>query len=184
MSTESDADGVEARIKALASARDAAKVEAAELRAAKAALEAELAPLRETAVKYETEAKAWASERTFLEVGISDPEARDIARILHERIPEAERPALDVWLRAAKQDPTTAPKALQPYLAAPPAAVAAVAAPPTQRPPPATARAETAPSAGVAVSAEAIRASYRQALATGDWTAYDGLKAQVLSPRP
>ena len=58
--------------------------------------------------------------------------AQDIARILHERIPEAERPELGTWLQDLRADPSKAPKALAPYLGAP----ASTGSPSTTAPPP------------------------------------------------
>jgi hypothetical protein len=61
------------------------------VRAKLAALEGEIAPLKAVATRYETEAKAWATERTFLEAGFVDAEAREIALLFHGRIPSVRR---------------------------------------------------------------------------------------------
>lgn len=183
---EEGTTGVEERIKKIAEARDAAKAEAAELKARLATLEGELAPLKALGTKYETERTGWARERAFLAAGVTDPEAQEIAALFHGRIPEAERPALDAWLGSIKADPSKAPKALQPYLAppAPPAPQGGQAPPPppTQGAPPTVVRpTETTPSAGLVVSADAISAAAAKALRTGDWKEYDALKASVES---
>lgn len=141
------------------------------------------------ATKFETERATWARERVFLEVGLSDPEAREIATMLHGRLPEEGRPDLGTWLKTAKGDPTKAPKALQPYLGGPPPAAnpappaPGANPPPAGNPPPAPPRVETSPSAGNVVSADAIRAAAQQAARTGDWRTYEGLKAQVDAER-
>jgi hypothetical protein len=141
-------------------------------------MEAEATPLRERAGKADADAKAWATERSFLEVGLSDPEARDIAALLHGKIPEGDRPPLADWLRAVKADPAKAPRALAPYLGTATKAEAGPAPAAGTRPvtPPAPAtKIETTPAAGVAVSAEAIRAAAKR----GDWKTFDALRAQL-----
>ena len=195
---EESAEGVEERIRKVAAARDTARAEAAELRAKVATLEGELAPLRLVATKYEAESKAWAAERTFLEVGVVDPEARELAAWAHGRIPEAERPELGAWLKTIKADPSKAPRALQPYFAPANAAATnnaantpavgaggasggATASNATANPAPVTRPLETAPAAGGAVTAEAIRAAAAEASRTGNWATYDALKARVLT---
>lgn len=181
---EETLEGLQERIRKQGEAKARAETEAAELRTKVAALEGELAPLKTVAARYEADSKAWASEKAFLAVGLVDPEAQDIARVYHERIPEAERPALDVWLKSVKADPAKAPRGLAPFLSAPGATGAAAGAtPPAAGRPIVPPRVETAPAAGVAVSAEAIRAAYQQAMRTGDWKPYDGLKAQLHSER-
>lgn len=144
-------------------------------------METEATPLREKASRYDTESKAWATERAFLAVGLTDAEGQDIARILYERIPEAERPPLETWIKEIKADPSKAPKALAPYLAAGAAnATATNAAAGTVTKTPAVPRVESTPAAGVQVTDKSISDAYKEALRTGDWKPYEALKASVL----
>ena len=53
---------------------------------------------------------------SLAEAGL-DAEARDVAKLLHERTPEADRPALADWVQGFRADPSTAPRALRGYLA-------------------------------------------------------------------
>lgn len=161
----------------MAETRDQARTAAAELRAKVSDLESQLAPLRAAATALETERASWARERAFLGVGMIDPEAQDVAALVHGRIPEGERPPLDAWLRGLREDPAKAPKALAPYFAPPPAA-----APPPPAPgvaPPRAVSVETSAGAGPSVTAEAIKAAAANGLRTNDWTAYRALKAQL-----
>lgn len=120
---------------------------------------------------------AWETERAVYQLGIIDGEAIEVARHLHQRLPEANRPALPDWLRAVKDDPSKAPKALQPYLAQPSAAPAQSTAAPVP-PPQVTAAAThaqrpapTAPAAGSgAMDAAQIRALREECARTGDWS--------------
>lgn len=49
-------------------------------------------------------------------LGLSDPEAIDVARFYHSRTPEENRPALTEWLKAIQAKPETIPPGLAPYL--------------------------------------------------------------------
>lgn len=149
-------------------------------------MEAEAAQIREKASRYDVESKAWATERAFLAVGLTDAEGQDIARILYERIPEAERPPLETWIKEIKADPSKAPRALAPYLAAGAANAAATntaaanAAAGTATKTPVVPRVESTPAAGVQVTDKSISDAYKEALRTGDWKPYEALKASVL----
>lgn len=152
-------------------------------------MEVDTAPIREKAQRYDTESRAWASERVFLSVGLTDPEGQDIARILHERIPEAERPAFDVWMKEIKADPSKAPRALAPYLdtssstsnttATATATASATNTSNQQNRQTTTTRVETSPGAGAHVTPDAIRRAAQDAARSGDWSTYEALKKQV-----
>lgn len=58
---------------------------------------------------------SWAEERAVYQAGITDSEAIDVARHLHGRLPEKDRPAFPEWIAAQKKDPSKAPKALAAY---------------------------------------------------------------------
>lgn len=149
-------------------------------------LETEMAPLRSASEALAAERAAWTRERAFLGVGLVDTEAQDVAALVHSRIPEAERPPLDVWLRELRADPSKAPKALAPYLSPAQSAAAGTstqaAGASTAGSAAATKRAEsveTTASAGPSVTAAAIKAAAAEGLRTNDWTAYNALKAQL-----
>ena len=184
-----ESEGVEARVAKLAEARDQARATAAELRARVTQLETEMAPLRSASEALAAERASWARERAFLGVGLVDTEAQDVATLVHSRIPEAERPPLDVWLRELRADPAKAPKALAPYLAPAQSTTAGASAQSAAAgsagsagSTAATKRAEsveTTASAGPSVTAAAIKAAAAEGLRTGDWSAYNALKAQL-----
>jgi len=69
--------------------------------------------------KYESESKQWSTERDLLRAHPSmlDDEARDVARVAYERLPEASRTQpLAEWVKSIAADPSKAPRMLQPYL--------------------------------------------------------------------
>jgi hypothetical protein len=144
-----------------------------------AATETQLAALQS---RYETERASWDTERAVFAVGITDPEAIDLARHLHGRLPEAGRPPLADWLKAAKAAPDTAPLGLRPYLQ--PAAAAQPAAnttPAAKQQPAAGASATTTTTTTGAASApspEHMRAVYTRALQTGDWSEWAQLRGK------
>lgn len=134
--------------------------------------------LEETRAKYTADATSWETERSVYQLGIVDGEAIEVARHLHGRLPEQGRPTLADWLREAKADPAKAPKALQPYLAAPAAPAPAPTAQQAPAAPMATATAQaaqrpgtTAPAAGQGrMDAAQIRQLREECARTGDWS--------------
>ena len=94
------------RFAAVIAERDTARkaAEAAGTATAKAAqLERELTGARE--------------EATLARAGWTDPEAVELARLYHGKLPEESRPDLVGWLGQLRSDPSKAPKALTPWLA-------------------------------------------------------------------
>lgn len=130
--------------------------------------------LEEAQSRFTAATSAWDSERAVYQLGITDPEAIEVARHLHGRLPEQGRPPLAEWLRAAKDDPSTAPRALSPYLTStsPPVAPSA----PQPAPSPAVSAtgqrpAAVAPAAGQgALDAVQIRQLREECARTGDWS--------------
>lgn len=158
------------RFAAVIAERDTARkaAEAAGTATAKAAqLERELTGARE--------------EATLARAGWTDPEAVELARLYHGKLPEESRPDLVGWLGQLRADPSKAPKALTPWLARTidaPTPVAASSAPTAAQPvaPPATTTTAQAPAtAGAAATPSRADVSRLQALtermARGDRTA-------------
>jgi len=117
-------------------------------------------------------------EATLARAGWTDPEAVELARLYHGKIPEESRPDLVGWLGQLRTDPGKAPKALTPWLArtidapTPVVAQAAQAAPPAQA---TTTTAQAPATAGAAATPSRVDVSRLQALtermARGDRTA-------------
>ena len=186
-----------ARLREETSAKRAAMARAAELESELAVLtkragtaETLAKQLEEAQAKHAAASSSWEAERAVYQLGITDPEAIEVARHLHGRLPESNRPPLADWLRAAKDDPSIAPKALTPYLVAPPAPPAPAAPPPpaaasstatataAQRP------GATAPAAAATqLDAGQIRALYQEAVRTGDWSKWDAVRGSIRGPR-
>lgn len=64
------------------------------------------------------ERAAWDTERAMIDAGLHDQEGRDVAQLHYGRLGEKERPALGDWLKGLREDPTKAPRSLQPFLGA------------------------------------------------------------------
>lgn len=163
------------RFAAVIAERDTARkaAEAAGTASAKAAqLERELTGARE--------------EATLARAGWTDPEAVELARLYHAKLPEESRPDLVGWLGQLRADPGKAPKALTPWLArtidaptpvatssTPTAAQPAVPSMPTM--PATTTTAQAPATAGAAATPSRADVSRLQALtermARGDRTA-------------
>lgn len=135
----------------------------------------------------------WETERAVWRVGLTDPDGIEVARLLHGKLPEKDRPSIGDWLGSLRDDPSKAPRALAAYLAP-------AEPPPAHDPPPAAskpagqqaqqqaARGKPAPSSGPpatqqAYSAEQIRALREEAQRTGDYTrlreSIEGIRASV-----
>ena len=158
------------RFAAVIAERDTARkaAEAAGTATAKAAqLERELTGARE--------------EATLARAGWTDPEAVELARLYHGKLPEESRPDLVGWLGQLRSDPNKAPKALTPWLARTidaPTPVAASSAPTAVQPVAQVATTTTAQApatAGAAATPSRADVSRLQALtermARGDRTA-------------
>jgi hypothetical protein len=158
------------RFAAVIAERDTARkaAEAAGTATAKAAqLERELTGARE--------------EATLARAGWTDPEAVELARLYHGKLPEESRPDLVGWLGQLRSDPNKAPKALTPWLARTidaPTPVAASSAPTAVQPvahPATTTTAQAPATAGAAATPSRADVSRLQTLtermARGDRTA-------------
>jgi hypothetical protein len=150
------------------------------------ALETELADLRKKAATVDTltgqidqltrahaaEKTAWETDRSIYQSGFTDAEGLDVARHLHSRLPEKDRPPLPDWLKALQSDPTKAPRALAPYLGrpqTPPAGQPPAASPPKL---PAGQPPAGQPAIGSQITAGQLRELYQAAQRTGDWSKY------------
>ncbi len=58
----------------------------------------------------------WDTETSLMSNGLMDSESRDLARFLHGRLPEENKPDLSTWVSAWKSDPDLTPLAMRPYL--------------------------------------------------------------------
>lgn len=67
-----------------------------------------------------TKSAQWDEERALFQTGFTDEDGVAIARSLHSRLPEKDRPTLGDWLKGIAKDPANAPKGLVPYLPPPP----------------------------------------------------------------
>lgn len=121
----------------------------------------------------------WNIDRELLTAGITDEEGRQVARFLFSKLPDENRPELSVWLSSAMSDPSTAPRALAPYLAKPP--TIAPPAPPAGIPSTNTGTSATQhPATTGNISDERIRELRLAAVRTGDWTAYREHRDSIL----
>lgn len=145
------------------------EAQVAELSRKAATVDTLAAQVAELQAQHTGAVSAWESERAVYRVGITDPEAVEIAKMLHGKLPEENRPPLADWLSAAKSDPSKAPKALQPYLAAQPAASSSPPSPPAASAPPGRQAATPPASGGTQMSADQVRALREQCQRTGDW---------------
>lgn len=110
------------------------------------------------------------SDLQLADMGISDPEGRDIARYLHGRLGE-DAPALGEWVAAQKADPGSAHPSVRPFLPSTPVATVPGAAEPAETsPPPAvpTPNAGTRPApASADVDSNALRQARERYQRTG-----------------
>lgn len=147
----------------------------------------------------EKERAAWNEERAVYAAGITDPEAVDVARHLHSKLPEKDRPAFPDWLKAQAADPAKAHKALAGFLtpaSAPPSGSGTPSGGPPSLPgaPPAQPRtmaanrpsppATGAPAGGdLSLDQAKARISELATLAgrSGDWKQYDAERPALLA---
>lgn len=132
----------------------------------------------------ERDRSTWAEERAVYQAGITDPEAIDVARHLHARLPEKDRPAFADWLKSAKEDPTKAPKALSAYFQGSADKGAALAGA-TRTMGAERETSTTGASAGGEMSVEQATARIEQLAAeaqrTRDWTKYNAERPALLA---
>lgn len=155
------------------------------------ALETEIADLRKKVATVDTltsqldqltrahaaEKTGWETDRAVLALGFTDPEGLDVAKHLHGRLPEKDRPPLPDWLKSFQADPTKAPKALSPYFSAAPPSDPGVGSvkPPAQKPPAGAPPAGQA-GTGAQVTAAQLRSLYQEAMRTKDWSKYQAAR--------
>jgi hypothetical protein len=73
--------------------------------------------LEELKTKSAADADSWDQERAMYQAGITDPDAIDIAATLYNKLDPKSRPKTRAeWVAGFKDDPSKAPKGLQPYL--------------------------------------------------------------------
>ena len=133
------------------------------------------------AAQLERELTGAREEATLARAGWTDPEAVELARLYHGKLPEESRPDLVGWLGQLRSDPGKAPKALTPWLARTidaPTPVAASSAPTAAQPvaqPATTTTAQAPATAGAAATPSRADVSRLQTLtermARGDRTA-------------
>ena len=73
--------------------------------------------LADLKASHETERGVWAREKTVMGAGITDPDGIAVANMFYERLPEEGRPDIGEWVSGFREDPSKAPKPLQPYFA-------------------------------------------------------------------
>lgn len=125
----------------------------------------------------------WESDRGLMSRGLMDEEARDVARLLHGRLPADDRPKIGAWLDTMTADGATVPKALAGYLAAPATttAPAATTAPPAVKLPASNSGATgAAPAATQILGVDKLRSIREECLRTGDWSPYQAIRDQLL----
>lgn len=133
---------------------------------------------------FDSERESWAQERGLMSLGLLDAEARDVAKLLHSRLPEDGRPSLVDWAATVMDGRSEMPRALQAYMR-PPSTPSTPSTPPAATPPPAPAatpappadsRAQLASSpTGSTVSRDALRAAKEHGVRTGDWQQFNDL---------
>lgn len=169
------------RVREEADAKRAALARVADLEAKLQAEQEKTRRLPELEAQIATLKTEWETERGLWSLGFADEEGIEVARTLHARLPEEGRPSLVEWLTQAKAEPSKAPRALQPYLAA-----GADSAPSRSAPvPPRATGAAPAAAAGSAGSApvyspEQIREMRERAVKTGDWSEWNQAKPHIL----
>jgi len=121
----------------------------------------------------------WEEDRGLMRAGLLDDDAAAVARVLHQRLPEADRPGLAEWVERLAADPAAAPRALAPYLQQPEQPAPAVV-PPVEPPGLGGTNGHQRPSAPQAVNAPlggAEIAQIRQKCQeTGDWSTWRAIR--------
>lgn len=111
-------------------------------------------------------------DRAFYGAGLTDADAQDVARLLYGKLAEKPDGGLSAWLKGITEAPDAAPVPLRPYIAKP--AMPPAPAPKDGGTPSGPQRATVGD-----VTAEALRSARERAKATGDWSEFDALTAQV-----
>jgi len=66
--------------------------------------------------EYARNQSAWEQTKALMRGGLVDDDAQEVAMLFYGKLPEDDRPDLSTWLGGFKEDPTSMPRALQPYL--------------------------------------------------------------------
>jgi hypothetical protein len=125
--------------------------------------------------KYDAQETRFREDLALAKTGL-DEEGLEVARFLHGRLPEKDRPALADWLKSFDGDKNPAPTALRGYLDA-----SAGAGQQQTVVDPNTNTVVTAPPSGDPLSVEQIRAMRERAQSSGDWTEYDKHRPAILA---
>lgn len=105
-----------ARFSAVIRERNEARREIATLREQAGQVEALTGRIQHLEEQHQAAAATWEEERGLMAAGLTDPEAIDVARLLHGRLPEEGRPTLGEWVGQLRESPDKAPRALAGYL--------------------------------------------------------------------
>lgn len=130
--------------------------------------------------QYQRDREQWETERAAWQAGITDPEGIEVARLLHNKLPQENRPAFGDWLSGAAKDPTKAPRALQAYFPAAAPAPQQPSGAPLPRSNAGTVPQPTGPAAPGKLSHDQVRAMREKAVRTGDWSEYRAIRDQLL----
>lgn len=131
-------------------------------------------------------ASAWDRQRALIGAGIVDDEGIELADYYYGKVPEKDRPAMGDWIKAMREAPDKAPKALRTWLDTGPNTepddidpdIEDKAPPKRETRPPRTQR--TADPSGTqgarhTPTAEQVRAAREKAQKTGDWADFNRL---------
>lgn len=69
--------------------------------------------LKDVETEFASARGQWNEERSIFALGITDPDAIDVARVFHRKLPEENRPPLPDWLGGLVKDPSKAPTAMR-----------------------------------------------------------------------
>lgn len=152
------AAAAEFRIKELILGRTKAREEAAAAKARVTELEAAAAEVP----TLKQQLAALTDELDLSRAGLNDPDAVEVARLHHARLPEADRPKLGEWWTSLKAEGATVPKALTPWIVAP---TAADGKPPVKPPPKDDGSNGRPPPTGEVLSVAALQALKARAFA-------------------
>jgi hypothetical protein len=141
-----DQPGLQARLAEVIAERNSLRAAATEGAAHKARADEAVATL-------ERERAAWSEDRDLMRAGLIEDEARDVARMLWQRLPAEGRPKVGEWVSGMRAEGATVPRALAPYLTAPAGQPAVPKAPP---PPAGTGQ---QPPSSAPVTGDALRAA-------------------------
>jgi hypothetical protein len=130
---------------------------------------------------------AWLDERAMFANGITDPEAIDVARTMYNRLPVENRPPFPDQMKAWRDAPDGAPKALRAYF---PDVASATAGGGAKAETKAETKAKAASGAAPAgtpatggnkYTPEQINAAVMRGQQTGDWSEYNAIRPHLLA---